>query len=145
MTELLARGAPLVSVAVLDASKRTIGAWPGLIDPGAARTAIPWKCRKLLRVEPERLEPLAAFDPRCPTGRYPVYLVHLRARSLEPVLLEVVAIPRLKRVLLGRDFLQGHVFAYDGAGGEGTVAWFGLRPSSPELRPSLKKFFDDDS
>ncbi len=139
MLRPLRRGMPIVDVVFLNRRLQLVGgAWDGLIDTGAEQTAIPWKCRKLSGVARTRdLTTLGGFDPRVPRRKYPTYIVVLKTPSLGPVKLKVIAIPRRRTVLLGRDFLKGHVFAYDGPNG-----WFGLRRSA-RVGKSAKKLFDE--
>lgn len=139
MMRPLRRGVPVVDVVFLDRHLKLVdGAWDGLIDTGAAQSAIPWRCRKLKGVARTRdLTTLGGFDPRAPRRKYPTYIIHFKTPPLGPVKLKVIAIPRRRIVLLGRDFLKGHVFAYDGPNG-----WFGLRRSAKFGR-AVKKLFDD--
>lgn len=87
--------------------------WDGLVDTGAERTVVPLAACHELRLAPRDWRSPRGFDPQAERSRLPRYYVRLRVQGIGDLTLLTYAVAR-SNVLLGRDFLSGLVFLFDG-------------------------------
>lgn len=84
--------------------------WDGLIDTGANVSVVPLETCQALYLHPDDFKPAAGFDG---TSRLaPLYNVRIALPGLEPVCVCALGVAR-RSILLGRDFMQGMIFAMD--------------------------------
>lgn len=86
--------------------------WPAQIDTGADRTVVPPELVDALSLGETGEIPVGGLGGRVTLVR--IYLVSLAVRDLQPVLVEVAAVPGESHVLLGRDVLNMHRVVLDG-------------------------------
>jgi hypothetical protein len=87
--------------------------WPGLIDTGADRSAVPISACHYLRLLPHNFKNVRGFDPSQPAVNRPLYMVRLHVGGLQPVPLLAYGVER-QTILLGRDFLSKFTLVIDG-------------------------------
>jgi hypothetical protein len=85
---------------------------PAQIDPAADRTAIPGMLVGQLGLVPLDELPVGGFGGQ--VLLLPTYRVELSLRSMQPVVIEVIAHPQEPVVLLGRDLLNRYRIVLDG-------------------------------
>jgi len=90
--------------------------WPGLLDTGAERSAVPLEVCKELRLAPRDWRSPRGFDREATPRRTPLYYLCLLPNGLPRATLLVYGVPRTN-VLLGRDFLANLIMIVDGPRG----------------------------
>lgn len=103
--------------------------WPGIVDTGAARSAIPSDvCRDLRIPKPKPWDylPVQTFDRRPDPPKKPHYYAKLHIAGMKEVKLRVAGAAR-SSVILGRDFLAelGLILVMDSASGKWSLGRLG--------------------
>ena len=85
---------------------------PALVDTAADKTVVPWRVVEELQLAPVRTLSVTGFGGVVTS--VPAFLIQAVFRTMRPVLVEVLASPGERYVLVGRDLLNTYRIVLDG-------------------------------